>query len=64
MKRPVVLIDPDLHRKAKAQAALEGVSLKEWVATLVERRIKASKRENLRSQLDLAIKTEKAAIAD
>lgn len=31
-----VIIEEDLHKQAKARAALEGVSLAAWIATAIE----------------------------
>ena len=34
---------PDLVRKAKAQAALEGIHLREWVLKAIEEKLKRKK---------------------
>jgi HicB family len=34
-------MDPELHRRAKARAAIEGVPLKDWVARAIEHELEA-----------------------
>jgi predicted HicB family RNase H-like nuclease len=34
-------MDPELHRRAKARAAIEGVPLNDWVARAIEREVEA-----------------------
>jgi hypothetical protein len=47
-----VIIEDDLHKQAKARAALEGVPLAVWIATAIEQRlaqpVKAQKKAKAR----------------
>lgn len=36
-------LDDELHRKAKAQAAIEGIPLKDWVARAIKRELEAER---------------------